>query len=557
MLWIRTLCLTVLVMNPGCHKENTDLLLFNGKIYTVNDAGDVAGAMAIRSGRIVAVGDASDLKGKYHAAEEIDLRGKAVFPGFIDSHCHFYNYGLTLQQADLAGSVSQREIGGRLMDHYRKMPASWILGRGWDQNDWADKHFPHREFLDSLFPDLPVYLVRIDGHAAWVNSRTLKMAGIHAGMASEGGKILFDSHGATGILIDNAMSLVEKLIPLPGREEKIRALLSAQANCFAVGLTTVCDAGLDREIVLLVDSLQKQGMLSIRMYAMLNPSGENISGFMDKGPYITDRLSVRSIKLFADGALGSGGALMKKPYADDPVSSGIQITPAKFLSEMCRLAYMKGYQVNTHCIGDSAVSLMLHLYSSILPGNNDLRWRIEHAQVVDPQDLGLFRQYNIIPSVQTTHATSDMYWAEDRLGNNRIAFAYAYRSLLAQNEWLANGSDFPVESLNPVFGFYAAVARKDLKGYPKDGFRKEEALNRIQALKAMTIWAAKACFEEKEKGSLEPGKIADFVILDRDIMTAGEDSIPGTKVLGTYVGGKEMQKEDALKASLREKKKHE
>jgi len=538
--WIKITCIFCLAMNMGCNKKSADLMVFNGQIYTVNDSDDIAGAMVIQSGRIVATGNEADLRSKYRATEEIDLHGNFVFPGFIDSHCHFYNYGLSLRQADLTGTASPGEIADRLVDHFKKLPSSWILGRGWDQNDWKDRRFPHKEILDALFPDVPVYLVRVDGHAAWVNSKALNMAGIQAGMTTDGGEIISNSKGATGILVDNAMSLVEKLIPLPTREEKMQALLKAQTKCFAVGLTSVSDAGLDKDIVILLDSMQKQGMLNMRIYAMLNPTPGNIDYFINRGIYLTDKLCVRSVKLFADGALGSRGALLKKPYADDPANSGLQVTPTGFLTDICQMAYKKGYQVNTHCIGDSAVSMMLHLYAGILPANNDLRWRIEHAQVVDPQDLSLFRQFAIVPSIQTTHATSDMYWAEDRLGPDRISFAYAYETLLAQNGWLANGSDFPVESVNPLYGYYAAVARKDLHGFPHEGFRKQESLSRLQALKAMTIWAAKACFEEKEKGSLEPGKFADFVVIGQDIMKADEDTLPKIKVLATYVGGRKM-----------------
>jgi predicted amidohydrolase YtcJ len=526
-------------MIAGC-REEAELLIYNGRIYTVNPSSEIVGAMVIGSGRIIATGNETDLRKKYRAAEEKNLGGKAVYPGFIDAHCHFYNYGLTLRQADLTGSVSAEEIGERLVKHFKQMPSDWILGHGWDQNDWKNKQFPHKKILDALFPDNPVYLVRVDGHAAWVNSKALEMAGIHAGIKTGGGEILYDSQGATGILIDNAMSLVEKLIPRPNREENVQALLRAEGNCMAVGLTSVGDAGLDKEIVCLIDTLQKQGKLSMRINAMLNPTTENIDYFINRGKYITEKLTVRSIKLYSDGALGSRGALLKKPYADDPDNSGIQLTPTSFLTEICKLAYEKGYQVNTHCIGDSAVKLVLQLYAGILPEHNDLRWRIEHAQVVDPKDMGLFRQYAIIPSVQTTHATSDMYWAEERLGRERIAYAYAYKTLLLQNGWLPNGSDFPVESINPMYGFYAAIARKDLHGFPEDGYRKQESLSRWEALQAMTHWAAKACFEENEKGSLESGKLADFVILDRDIMKVDEEAIPKTRVLETYVGGRRM-----------------
>ncbi len=527
-------------MTVGCRKD-ADLLLFNGSIYTVNTQSDIVSAMVILDGHVIATGKEAVLREKYRAHQEIDLKGKPVFPGFIDPHCHFFSYGLTLRQADLSGTTSVKEIADRLALHVTLNPGKWVLGRGWDQNDWQTKKFPNKELLDSLFPDIPVYLVRIDGHAAWVNSKAIALAGISKDTRIEGGEIVYDQHGPTGILIDNAMALVEKLIPPATSDEKIRALLMAQSNCFAVGLTSVGDAGLDKEIVELMDSLQKMDSLHMHINVMLNPSKENIDFYINKGIYQTDRLTVRSIKLYADGALGSRGALLKKPYADDPSNRGLQVSETKYLKDICRLAFDNGYQVNTHCIGDSAVSLVLNLYASILSEHNDLRWRIEHAQVVDPADLEMFKRYAVIPSVQTTHATSDMYWAKDRLGPVRLNHAYAYRSLLEQNGWIPNGSDFPVESINPVYGFYAAVARKDLQGMPAGGYQKEQALTREQALKAMTIWAAKASFGEKNRGSLEPGKDADFVVLDRNIMTVPEDSIAGARVLETWIRGKSQR----------------
>jgi predicted amidohydrolase YtcJ len=526
-----------LLVSMGAGHLKADLMLYNGIVYTVNDSFSIEEAIVIRSGKILAVGKSADLSKLYKAEKEIDLEGKAVFPGFIDPHCHFYSYGLTLQQADLTGTSSVTQVIEILKMHRNKMSATWLLGRGWDQNDWNDKQFPHKSMLDKVFPDIPVYLVRIDGHAAFVNSKALEIAGIQAPSHVEGGEILADDHGPTGILIDNAMSLVQKFVPDATLQEKCKALSQAEKNCFAVGLTTISDAGLDKEEVLLIDSLQHAGKLSMRIYAMLNPTIANIRQFINHGIYQTDRLHVRSIKLFADGALGSRGALLIEPYSDDPTNRGLQVSETSFLSGMCKMALEKGYQVNTHCIGDSAVRLMLRLYSEFLPEGNDLRWRIEHAQVLDPADFDLFGRHNIIPSVQTTHATSDMYWAEERLGPARIKYAYAWQTLLKQNGWLANGSDFPVESINPIYGFYAGITRKDLQGYPPGGFYVGEALSREQALRAMTIWAAKACFEDQVKGSLEKGKFADLVVLDKDIMQISEDMIPEVKVLQTYSNG--------------------
>jgi hypothetical protein len=310
----------------------------------------------------------------------------------------------------------------------------------------------------------------------------------------------------------------------------------AQQNCFAVGLTGVHDAGLDADEVELIDSLQKEGILKMRINAMLNPTHGNLEKYISKGVYQTDKLTVRSIKVYADGALGSRGALLLEPYSDDPQNRGIQVETTEKLDSVCAMAYHHGYQVCTHCIGDAAVRLMLDLYSKYLYKGNDLRWRIEHSQVVDPADLPRYDEYNVIPSVQTTHATSDMFWAVNRLGD-RVKYAYAYQNLLAQNGWFPNGSDFPIEDINPLYGFYAAVARKNLNGEPQEGFQMENALTREQALRAMTIWAAKACFEGNMKGSIEVGKFADFVVLDFDLINYDISNAFGAKVLRTVIHG--------------------
>jgi predicted amidohydrolase YtcJ len=537
---VLTLYLGCLMMIAGCNNNRSDLLLYNGIIYTVNDTFGIAGAMALHDGKIAEVGSYEDLREKYRGAAEVNLLGKAVYPGFIDPHCHFYGYGLSLRICDLTGTRSVEEVIDRLKKHHGEFSASWILGRGWDQNDWKFKRFPDKYALDSVFPDLPVYLTRIDGHAAWVNSQALILAGVDAGSSVKGGQVLKDSRGTTGILLDNAMALVERHLPEIRYDEQLLALQSAERNCLAVGLTMVGDAGLDKDIVLLMDSLLKTDRLNVRIYAMLNATQENIDHFIHNGPYHAEKISVRSVKLFADGALGSRGALLLTPYSDDPDNKGIQVHSTEFLKKMSILAYNKGYQVNTHCIGDSAVRLMLRIYGDLLPERNDLRWRIEHSQVVHPDDFPLFARFGVIPSIQATHATSDMEWAGDRLGPERIRTAYAYRTLLVQNGWLANGSDFPVESVNPLYGFYAAVTRKDQKGFPPDGFQTQEALTREEALRAMTIWAARACFEETNMGSLEPGKSADFVILDRDIMKIAGNEIPDVRVLETFIDGKQV-----------------
>lgn len=525
----------------SCHsQQEADLIITNTTIYTVDEEFSVQEAMAVKEGKILAVGTDRAIRQAYRADQVISLDGKYVYPGFIDAHCHFLNYGRNLQHADLTGTGSFEEILEILQGHHKKHPSSWIIGRGWDQNDWPVKEPPTRKELDRLFPDTPVLITRIDGHAALANRKALEMAGITGKTEVDGGEVITRNGVPTGVLIDNAISLVSRMLPRPGKEETARALLNAQEDCLAVGLTSVHEAGLGREEVETIDSLQNAGKLKMRIYVMLNPSEVNFDRFIRRGPYQTDRLNVRSIKLFCDGALGSRGALLLEPYSDDPGNHGLLVSDIHELERLCREAYKYNYQVCTHAIGDSANRLMLNLYGKILEGPNDRRWRIEHAQIIHPEDFDLFGKYHIIPSIQTTHATSDMYWAEDRLGPERMKGAYAFKQLLEQNGWLPNGSDFPVEHINPLFGFYAGVARKDHEGYPPEGFQTENALTREQALRAMTVWAAKAAFEEDKKGSLVPGKWADFVVLDQDLMNTPIDSTWQARVLMTWIAGEQV-----------------
>ena len=517
-------------------RQKVDLIVANATIYTFDSSFSTAQSMAVSQGKIVALGTNQDIHDHYSAENLIDACGKFIYPGFMDPHCHFLNYGLTLRNASLSGAKSWEEVLERLVKHQEGFPTEWVQGRGWNQNEWNIKEFPTNELLDKAFPSKPVFIVRIDGHAAIANSVALKMAGVNENTKKEGGELIKKNGKLTGVLVDNAIELVKAIIPEVDNGTKEKALLKAQQNCFEVGLTSVSDAGTDLKDVLLMDSLQKVGTLKMRIYAMLNPTNENFEHFLSKGTYTTDFLTVRSIKLFADGALGSRGALLLKPYNDAPESKGLQVEPTEKLEGYCEKAFKAGFQVNTHCIGDAAVRLMIDIYSKFLKGRNDLRWRIEHSQVVDPKDLPRYGEFSIIPSVQTTHATSDMSWADERLGD-RIKYAYAYQDLLKQNGWLPNGSDFPIEDINPIYGFYSGVARKDFTGNPANGFQFENALTREQALKAMTIWAAKANFEEKVKGNLELGKVADFVILDTDLMKAPESDLPNSKVISTFVAG--------------------
>ena len=530
--------LLILIMtscSPG--KKEADLILTNGKIYTVDAEFSMAEAMAIRDHKILAVGSTAEIEKKYTSSQIRDLEGACVYPGWIDAHCHFFGYGMNLNAVDVAGTASVEEIIVMLKEHQALHPGSWITGRGWDQNDWEVQEFPDKSMLDAHFPDTPILLRRIDGHAAWANSRALKLAGVTAQSKVEGGTVMLSGGEPNGILVDNAISLVGSILPAPSEEEMKVALLQAQQNCFEVGLTSVQDAGLSYRVVKLIDSQHKEGSLKIRINAWLSPSEENFTHFVEKGPDQPDHLSVNTVKLFTDGALGSRGARMIEPYSDDPGNVGLYVTPLEVLEKQCRRAYENEYAVATHCIGDGANRETLKIYAKILDGKNDRRWRIEHAQIIHPDDFHYFGDYSIIPSVQTTHATSDMYWAEKRVGAERMKGAYAYRQLLEQNGWLPNGSDFPVEQINPLFGFYAAVVRKDQSAYPAEGFRKEEALSREEALRAMTIWAARAGFDEHMKGSIEPGKLADLTITTTDLMTAPEEQLFEIKVESTYSGG--------------------
>lgn len=531
-------------------REQADLIVHNATIYTVDEIFSVAEAMAIRDGKIIAIGPEREILNKYSAKEKIDAMRRPVYPGFIDAHCHFLGYGESLQKVDLTGTKSFEEVLERVIDFSNNFPVKsanpepvegWITGRGWDQNDWEVKQFPDKTILDSLFPQTPVFLKRIDGHAALANTEALQRAGISASTVIPGGIIEIKNNEPTGILIDNAVDFVEKKIPVFSKEQKIKALAEAQQNCFAAGLTTVSDAGLFLNDVFLIDELQKSGRLKMRVYAMLDGNNpDSLKKYLEIKPFKTERLNVRAFKLYADGSLGSRGALLLEEYSDKPGHYGLPINTREYLMETAKMLNERGFQMCTHAIGDSANRMMLNIYAEVLKGTNDKRWRIEHCQVVHPDDLKKFSEYNIIPSVQPTHATSDMYWAEERLGKERVKKAYAYKELFEQNRMIALGTDFPVENISPLKTFYAAVFRKDEKGYPEEGFQIKDALTREEALRGITIFAAIAGFEENEKGSLEPGKFADFVILDTDIMSAAPEQVLRVKVLNTYINGEKV-----------------
>lgn len=517
------------------------MIIHHAVIYTVDPSFSTAEAMAVKDGRIVATGRNDAILSQYTSPETIDAQGKAVYPGFIDAHAHFVGYGQSLFTADLFNTQSFDEALGRLKAFATAHPdEKWILGRGWDQNKWPGKSFPTNKKLNRLFPGKPVFLTRVDGHAAIANKKALELAGIYAKQTIAGGEIATKNGRLTGILIDNAKSLVSDKIPALSKEDYEKRLLAAQQNCFAVGLTTITDCGLSYKDVDAIDSLQQEGKLNMRMYVMLSDSKENFNRYLPKGPYKTNKLFVKGFKFYADGALGSRGACLLQPYADKPNWRGFLLSPIHHFDSLAQILAGTSFQMCTHAIGDSGNRVILAIYNKVLKGKNDKRWRIEHAQVINQNDFDLFGKISIIPSVQPTHATSDMYWAGERLGTERLKGAYAYKQLLQQNGWLPLGTDFPVESISPFKTFLAAVFRRDAKGFPVNGFQPENALTREETIRGMTIWAAKADFLETEVGSLEKGKKADFIILDKDLMKIPANEVLNTRVTATYVGGKKV-----------------
>ena len=519
----------------SCNNFTADLIIHNAKVYTVNKDFEVVSAVVVKDGRIIDVG-AEDLVGKYNAAAVLDLKGLAVYPGLIDAHCHFYQLGMTQEQVDLRGSKSLDELVARIKAHQAKVDDEVIIGRGWDQNLWENKVFPTKELLDQAFPGKLVILERVDGHAAYVSSAVLEKANITAETKVDGGEVILVNGSPSGVLVDKASDLAYAILPEPSTEKKIRALKKAEEIAFQNGLTTVDDAGLNRDVLELIDSLHKTEDLKIRVYGMISNSKENLDHYLAKGITQSERLTIRSVKVYADGALGSRGAALKKPYADAKNNKGLFLTPPEEIERLALLLADKGFQMNTHAIGDAANQVVLDAYKNALSTSPDPRWRVEHAQVVEKLDLEKFGP-KVIPSVQPTHATSDMEWADERLGEDRITTAYTFKELLDWSGKVALGTDFPVEKVNPLNTFYSAVARRDTEGKPTGGYQMDNALSRSETIKGMTIWAAYANFEEEQKGSIEVGKVADLVLMTEDIMTINESAILSAEILATIVDG--------------------
>lgn len=523
-----------------------DLVVVNARVYTADDARPMVEAFAVRDGRVVFTGSTREARTLAGARTEIvDAAGRTIIPGMVDAHAHFSGLAQTLSIVDLVGVTSEDELIARVKARAATAaPGSWIQGRGWDQNRFADGTFPTHDKLSAAIPEHPVYLVRVDGHAAFVNARAMQLANLTATTADpEGGRILKSASGApTGILIDRAQGLVSRVIPAPSAAETRKALLDAQRVMHGWGLTGVHDAGAVRTTIELYDEMARAGDLRLRLYAMIADDSAAIAHYLARGPQSAlhdGRLWVRSIKLYSDGALGSRGAALLEPYSDDAGNSGLLVSPPAHIREVAEAALQRGFQVNSHAIGDRGNRIVLDAFEAALARHPvaDHRFRIEHAQILHYADIPRFAQLGVIPSMQASHQTSDMYWAGKRLGPERLLGAYAWRSLLNTGVIIPNGSDFPVEFVNPLISFHAAIARQDANNYPVGGWFPDQRMTRDEALKSMTLWPAYAAFQEQELGSLTPGKRADFVLLDQDIMRVPHELVLGTGVLATFVGG--------------------
>lgn len=545
----RSILFALLVAAPlGAQSaRSADLIVTNARIYTVDDTRPIVAAMAVRDGRIAFTGSAREAMALKGANTRIlDLGGRTVIPGMVDAHAHLLGLGQSLQTVDLVGSKSYDEVIARVVASAKNVPpGKWIIGRGWDQNQWGDTRFPTHDALTRALPNNPVYLERIDGHAQLANAAAMKAASVTAATKDpSGGKILRTASGEpTGVFVDNATGLVDRAIPASTREETRSALKAAIAESQRWGLVGLHDAGESRTTIDLMEEMAKAGEINFRLYVMIGDDSAAVAHYLARGPQsglYDNHLWIRAIKLYADGALGSRGAALLEPYNDDPNNKGLLVSAPAHIQEVAVRALAAGFQVNTHAIGDRGNRVVLDAYDAALKLHPvaDHRFRVEHAQILNHDDIPRFAQLGVIPSMQAVHQTSDMYWAGARLGQGRLLGAYAWRSLLETGVVVPNGSDFPVERVNPLLSFHSAVARQDAENWPAGGWMPEQRMTREEALKSMTIWPAFAAFQESIMGSLSAGKLADFVVLDRDIMTVADRDILGTGVIATYIGGK-------------------
>ncbi|MEP6904554.1 MAG: amidohydrolase family protein [Gemmatimonadales bacterium] len=526
-----------------------DLIVVNAHVYTVDNARPVVSAFTVRNGRITFVGsDAEARRLAGPATRILDLHGRIVIPGMTDAHAHLIGLATSLRNVQLAGSTSYNEVIRRVAERAEKAkPGEWIEGRGWDQNIWPEKEFPTHEALSRATPATPVVLTRIDGHALLANATAMRLAGVNAATKDpSGGKIMRLPNGdPSGVFVDNAKSLIDNRVPSGSEAAMTEATVAAIAEANRWGLTGIHDAGEPRRAIEMFESLARTGRFNIRNYVMVSDIDKDVAYYTARGPksgLYDGHLWIRAIKTYADGALGSRGAAMLAPYSDDPGNTGLLVTPPAHLEKVAEIGLRNGFQVNTHAIGDRGNRIALDAFETALKAvpTVDHRFRIEHAQVISPEDIPRFAKLGVIPSMQASHQTSDMRWAEVRVGPQRIRGAYAWRSLLNTGVVIPNGSDFPVEEVNPIISFHSAVTRQDATNWPPGGWYPDQVMTRDEALRAMTIWPAYAGFQEKELGSLSVGKYADFVVLDRDIMLVPASDILGTKVISTYIGGKSV-----------------
>lgn len=531
--------LILVLIGLSAFGQVADLVVENATIYTVDKTKPSANSLAIKDGKFIAVG--GDMKKHIGPkTQRIDAKGAAVIPGLIDAHVHMRGLGDMLETFDMRFTKTREEVAQIVKRAADKLPAGeWVRGRNWDQTNWGGE-FPNADDISKVVNDRPVYLTRVDGHAGWANRKALEIAGVTKETQDPpGGQIIRDASGnPTGVLIDRAQGLVTRKIPALTYDQVKRRLKLAGAAAAKLGLTGVHDAGIGLQERDAYRELIKENSLPVRVYAMIGGTGELWQEYSKSGPEIGSHLTVRSVKLYADGALGSRGAALWQPYSDDKSISGLMVTTKETLEDQIKEVAAKNFQVCTHAIGDKANSIVLNAFAQVLKGKNDRRFRVEHSQVVALPDFKLFQDYNIVASMQATHATSDMRWAEKRLGPDRIAGAYAWRRYLKMGIPLANGSDFPVEDPNPLYGFYATFTRQDHTGYPEGGWQPDQRLTREESLESFTLTPAYAAFEEKQKGSITVGKLADFLILEKDIMKIAPKEVLTTKITSTYLGGK-------------------
>lgn len=541
--------LALLALAPAA--SAADLLVSNVNGYTLDSHGKLQHfqALLVDQGKVVATGSDAELAARAGGAKVMDGHGRTLLPGLIDAHGHVLDLGYARTSVDLTGTRSLAEALARVNAYAAAHPdAKWIVGGGWNQEIWKLGRFPTAQELDAVVADRPVWLSRVDGHAAWANSAAIKLAGVSAATRDpSGGRIERDAHGnPAGVFVDGAADLVNRKVPAATAQERAAALDAALAEMASVGLTGVGDAGIDLDTYRLYRDYADAHKLTARIYAMIRDTGADFDSVSQHGPLIgygNDFLTVRAVKLFADGALGSRGAAMLKPYSDDPHNRGLLFLKPDELTAKIDKAFGKGYQVAIHAIGDGANREVLDSFAAAYKTHPDaiaLRNRVEHAQIVSLQDIPRFVPLKLIASMQPTHATSDMNMAEDRIGHQRIAGAYAWQRFLKQGTVIAGGSDFPVESPNPFYGLYSAITREDHQGQPPGGWYPQQDMTPTQALRAFTLDAAYAEHAEKTLGTLEPGKWADFILIDHDIFKDPASRIWSTKVLQTWVGGKQV-----------------